>query len=179
MTAPRNRRRPLRAQQLPGAGRDRRSPRDGLVGTGLLARESCRGAQTRRAERRCRWHRRGEHQGTAALASSPLAGARLSARCGHLPTAARQEGDDPQALGWTADAGGAGYGGSVDLPGPIAGAHAHLRPALLGRELRLPAGTLGASSGTGGSPSHHRWARGSMPARKQRKSHLLQLNRAL
>ena len=60
--------RPARAQQRPGAGRHRRSPRPGgLVGAVLGPREPRRGAQTRRAERRCPWHRRDEHQGAAAV----------------------------------------------------------------------------------------------------------------
>ena len=50
---------------------------------------------------------------------------------------ARPEGDDPQALGWPANVGGAGCGGSVDLPGHRAGAHAHLRPAFPSSQLRL------------------------------------------
>jgi hypothetical protein len=36
------------------------------------------------------------------------AGGPLTARRGYLPAAARPQGDDPQALGWSADAGGAG-----------------------------------------------------------------------
>ena len=122
---------PARAQQRPGAGRHRRSPRPGgFVGAGSGPREPCRGAQTRRAERRCPGHRRDEHQGTAAVASQPLAGGPLSARRGHLPAATCPEGDDPQAVGRPANAGGAGCGGSIDLPGHRAGALAHLRPAL-------------------------------------------------
>ena len=122
---------PARAQHDPGAGRHRRSPRRGeLVGAVLGPRESRRGAQTRRAERRCPRHRRDEHQGATAVALQPLAGGPLAARGGHLPAAARPQGDDPQALGRPADAGGAGCGGSVDLPGHRAGAHAHLRPAV-------------------------------------------------
>ena len=105
-------------------------PRGELVGAVPGPREPCRGAQTRRAERRCPWHRRDEHQGAAALASQPLAGGPLSARGGHLSAAACPEGDDPQALGRDANAGGAGCGGSVDLPGHRAGAHASLRSAV-------------------------------------------------
>ena len=55
---------------------------------------------------------------------------RSAARGGYLPAAARAQGDDPQALGWSADVGGAGCGGSVDLPGLSAGAYACLRSAV-------------------------------------------------
>ena len=62
------------------------------------------------------------------MVERPLATDPLSAGRGHLPTAAGPEGDDPQALGWSAEVGGAGCGGSVDLPGHRAGAHAIFDP---------------------------------------------------
>ena len=51
----------------------------GSVGAGLVPREPRRGAQTRRAERRCRRHRRDEHQGAAAVVEGPLAADPLAA----------------------------------------------------------------------------------------------------
>ena len=70
---------------------------------------------------------------------------RSAARGGHLPAAARAQGDDPQALGRATEAGGAGCGGSVDLPGHRAGAHAHLRSAFPSPQLRVSPGALAAS----------------------------------
>ncbi len=81
-------------------GRHRSSPRPTeLVGAVSGPRESRRGATTCRAERRCRWRRRNDDRGTAAVVETALANGALSTRCGHLPAAARAEGNDPQALG--------------------------------------------------------------------------------
>ena len=85
----------------------------------------------------------------------PLATGPLAARRGYLLAAACPQGDDPQAFGWSACVGGAGCGGAADLPGPVAGAHAYLRPAFPSPQLRVSPGALDASGGRAGTPVHH------------------------
>jgi RNA-directed DNA polymerase len=64
----RTRRRSLRALGMP-----ERAARE------WAASQKGPGAQTRRAECRCRWHRRDEHEGAAAVVERPLAAGPLSA----------------------------------------------------------------------------------------------------
>ena len=82
---------------------DAGSLRDQLVARGNLAEALRRVEQNAGAP----GNRRDEHQGAAAVVVRPLAAGSLAARGGHLPAATRSQGDDPQALGWIAQAGGA------------------------------------------------------------------------
>jgi hypothetical protein len=87
----------------------RRSPaRPELWEDVFSTRELGAGAQTCRAERRCRGHQRDEHEGAGAMAQAALAAGSGHPRCGHPPTAACPADDDPQGGGWAAAARTAG-----------------------------------------------------------------------
>ena len=117
---------PRRAQPVPGAGRHRRlTPPGRALWERFLSRENLAVA-LRRVEQNAgaAGHRRDERPtscGRGLIATGRRSG---RARRGHLPTATRAQGEDPQALGRGAGAGGADGAGSVDPAGPLAGAHA-------------------------------------------------------